>query len=292
MIIAVTYENGNVLQQFGYTEQFKVYEAENGKVLSSRLIGSEGQGYGALTDLFRGRDIDVLICGDIDDGAQTVLSGKGIALCAGISGSADEAVEAYLRGEFGNTEAACDQPVEEHSGLDLQDGESHGSSDRDADGEAAAERKFDGRNVGKKVVTHYIGTFEDGSQFDSSYDRGQPLEYICGSGTMIPGYDQVVANMEIGDIIDVHLKPEQAYGEVDPQAIFTVEIENMPGADKMNAGDKAYLQNPQGRAFPVIIKAKDEKTITFDANHELAGKELNFHIELIDVLDPDETPKS
>ncbi len=279
MIIAVTYENGLVCQQFGNTEQYKVYDVEGGKVMSSRMIGSEGQGYGALTDLLRGRGIDVLICGDIDSVMQKALTEKDIELCAGASGSADEAVEAYLRGELMN--AGTEGGRKEADGKPAE-----------AVSDKPAEQKLDGRNVGKKVVTHYIGTFDDGSQFDSSYDRGKPLEYICGSGTMIPGYDLVVSNMEVGDIIDVHLTPEQAYGEVDPKAIFTVEIENMPGADKMNAGDRAYLRNPQGRAFPVIIKAKDDKTITFDANHELAGKELNFHIELIDVVDPDESTEN
>lgn len=261
MIIAVAYENGDVFQQFGQTEQFKVYTVEDGRVQSSRMIGSEGQGHGALADLLRGRGIDVLICGSIGDEAQKALTERGIELFTGASGKADEAVQAYLRGELMKREA---QPEEKTS---------------------------DGTNVGKKVVTHYVGTYDDGTQFDSSYDRGEPLEFICGDGTMIPGYDSVVANMKVGDIIDVHLKPEQAYGEVDPKAIFTVEIENMPGAENMNTGDRAYLRNPQGKAFPVIIREKNDKIITFDANHELAGKELNFHIELIDVLDPDEKPE-
>lgn len=290
MIIAVTYENGDVFQHFGHTEQFKVYEVEEGRILSSRVIGSEGQGHGALADLLSGKGIDVLICGGIGGGAQTALTERGIELCAGASGSADEAVEAYLRGELVNTGANCDHHGADHSCADHNDGGRSEDSGQEEAGEQPAP-KFEGKNTGKKVVTHYVGTLDDGSQFDSSYDRGEPLEFICGSGTMIPGYDSVVANMEIGDIIDVHLTPEQAYGEVDPQAIFTVEIENMPGAEKFSAGDRAYLRNPQGRAFPVIITAKDDKTITFDANHELAGKELNFHIELIDVLDPDETPE-
>ena len=93
MRIAVTYENGEVFQHFGHTEQFKVYEAEDGKVVSSEIIGSNGSGHGALAGLLAGKSIDVLICGGIGGGAQAALQENGIELCAGASGSADEAVE-------------------------------------------------------------------------------------------------------------------------------------------------------------------------------------------------------
>ena len=69
-----------------------------------------------------------------------------------------------------------------------------------------------GPNVGKTCRTHYKGTFNDGTQFDSSYDRGEPLEFICGAGQMIKGFDAAVANMEVGEIKEVHLMPEEAYG--------------------------------------------------------------------------------
>ena len=69
-----------------------------------------------------------------------------------------------------------------------------------------------GPNVGKTCRTHYRGTFNDGTQFDSSYDRGEPLEFICGAGQMIKGFDAAVADMEVGEIKEVHLMPEEAYG--------------------------------------------------------------------------------
>ena len=96
MRIAVTYENGNVFQHFGHTETFKVYEVEDGKVVSSALFGSNGSGHGALASLLNDKGIDVLICGGIGGGAQQALSERGIELCAGASGNTDEAVEAYL----------------------------------------------------------------------------------------------------------------------------------------------------------------------------------------------------
>ena len=142
-----------------------------------------------------------------------------------------------------------------------------------------------GRNLGKRCRTHYRGTFNDGTQFDSSYDRGEPLEFICGAGQMIPGFDAAVADMEVGQVIDVHLTPAEAYGEVDPDAIFTVEIARVPGAESVSVGQQVYLQDQYGRPIPVKIAANDDTTITFDANHEMAGKELNFRIELVEAAE-------
>ena len=102
-------------------------------------------------------------------------------------------------------------------------------------------------------------------------------------------YDEKIAaavvDMEVGQVVDIHLMPEEAYGQPDPQAIFTVEIEQMPGAENVNVGEQVYLTNAYGQPFPVKVAAKDDTTITFDANHEMAGKELNFRIELVEVLD-------
>ena len=109
------------------------------------------------------------------------------------------------------------------------------------------------------------------------------VEFICGAGQMIKGFDAAVANMEVGQVVDVHLMPEEAYGMPNPDAIFTLEIEQLPGAEDLTVGQQVYLSNQYGQPFPVKVNAKDEKTITFDANHEMAGKELNFRIELVEV---------
>ncbi len=135
----------------------------------------------------------------------------------------------------------------------------------------------------KTCRAHYRGTFNDGTQFDSSYDRGEPLEFICGVGQMIRGFDAAVADMEVGQVVDVHLMPEEAYGMPDPNAIFTLEIAQLPGSEDLEAGQQVYLTNQYGQPFPVKVAAKGETTITFDANHEMAGKELNFRIELVEV---------
>ena len=281
MKIAVTYENGEVFQHFGHTEQFKVYEVEDGKVVSSEIIGSNGSGHGALAGLLSNSSVDVLICGGIGGGAQNALMEQGIELCAGASGSADEAVEAYLRGELVNTGANCDHHGEGHS---CGDHGSCGDHEGGCHGGCHSQNAPQGKNTGKTVRTHYRGTFNDGTQFDSSYDRGEPLEFVCGAGMMIPGFDAAVADMEVGEIVQVHLMPSEAYGDPDPNAVFTVDIAALPGSEELMVGQKAYLQNMYGQPVPVKVAAKDDKTITFDANHEMAGKELNFTIELTEVL--------
>ena len=273
--LAVTYENGEVFQHFGHTEEFKVYEVEDGKIINSEIIGSNGSGHGALAGLLEKKKIDVLICGGIGGGAQAALAERGIELCAGASGNADEAVKAYLNGELVNTGANCNHHGEGHSC-----GE-HSCGDHES--HSCGNSGIIGKNVGKTCRTHYRGTFNDGTQFDSSYDRGEPLEFVCGAGMMIKGFDAAVANMEVGEVVDVHLMPSEAYGESDPRAVFQVEIARMPGAESVSVGQQVYLQNPSGQPVPVKVIAKDEKTVTFDANHEMAGKELNFRIELVEV---------
>ena len=282
MKIAVTYENGQVFQHFGHTEEFKVYDVEDGKVVSSKVLGSDGHGHEELAALLAGRSIDVLICGGIGPGAQAALTENGIELCSGASGDADAAVEAYLKGELVSSGANCDHHDHEHDHFGHHDHEhdhcGHHGEDHCGCGNHAA-----GKNSGKRVKVHYRGTFNDGSQFDSSYDRGEPLEFVCGAGMMIPGFDAAVAGMEVGDKIDVHLSPAEAYGESDPAQIFSVAIADLPGAEYAEVGQRVYLQDRMGRPVAVTVAATDDINITFDANHELAGKELNFTIELLEA---------
>ena len=224
MKIAVTYDNGEVFQHFGHSEQFKIYEIEEGQVVSSQIIGTDGSGHEALAGLLASQAVDVLICGGIGGGAQAALEENGVELCAGASGSADEAVAAYLRGELENTGANCDHHSGEHSCGEQE--EEHGCPGSEGGGCGGcsgchAGPSIQGKNVGKRVKTHYRGTFNDGTQFDSSYDRGEPLEFVCGAGMMIPGYDAAVAQMEVGETVQVHLMPNEAYGESNPNAVFT-----------------------------------------------------------------------
>ena len=283
MKIAVTYDNGEIFQHFGKTESFKVYEVEDNKVVSSEVIGSNGTGHGALAGLLAEQGVNVLICGGIGGGAQTALTEAGIELCAGAQGNTDQAVESYLKGELVSSGANCDHHHHEEGHSCDSHEEGHSCGDSCGGGCGGSQPQLTGRNVGKTCRTHYRGTFNDGTQFDSSYDRGEPLEFICGAGQMIRGFDAAVADMEVGQIIDVHLMPEEAYGMADPNAIFTMEIAQLPGSEDLTVGQQVYLSNQFGQPFPVKVTAKDEKNITFDANHEMAGKELNFKIELVEV---------
>lgn len=269
MKIAVTYENGQVFQHFGRTEQFKVYEVEDGSVVSSQVMSTNGTGHEALADFLAGNDIATVICGGVGGGMMQALNIVGIEVCAGVQGDADEAVQAYLNGELESSGVNCscdhhDEGHECHCG-----GSCHSS--------------IQGRNVNKTCRVHYRGTLNDGTQFDSSYDRGEPLEFVCGAGMMIRGFDAAVADMEVGQIVDVHLTPDEAYGEADPGMIFPVEIAQLPGSEDLTVGQKVYLYNTMGQPFLVKVVAKDAQNITFDANHEMAGKELNFRIELVEV---------
>ena len=282
--VAVAYENGEIFQHFGHTQEFKVYDIQDGKVVSAEVIGAGGNGHGALAGLLAGHEIDVLICGGIGGGAQAALQENGIELCAGASGNADEAVEAYLRGELVNSGANCDHHGEGHTcgndegGCGEKEGGCGGCS-----GGCHSLPPIEGKNAGKVCRTHYRGTFNDGTQFDSSYDRGEPLEFVCGGGMMIRGFDAAVANMEVGEIVNIHLMPSEAYGEINSNAVFTMEIAQMPGSEGLTVGQRVYLQNMYGQPFPAAVAAKTDTTITFDANHEMAGKELNFTIELVEV---------
>ncbi|MDY4770536.1 MAG: DUF134 domain-containing protein [Lachnospiraceae bacterium] len=98
MKIAVTYENGEVFQHFGHTEQFKVYEVEDGKIISSEIVDTNGQGHGALAGFLFNSGIDVLICGGIGGGARNALAEAGIQLYPGAMGNADAQVESFLKG--------------------------------------------------------------------------------------------------------------------------------------------------------------------------------------------------
>lgn len=109
MRIAVTYENGEIFQHFGHTEQFKIYDVEDGKIISSEVVDAGGSGHGALAGVLSALKVDALICGGIGGGAQNALAQAGIRLFGGVSGNADEAVNALLAGNLGyNPNVHCD----------------------------------------------------------------------------------------------------------------------------------------------------------------------------------------
>ena len=109
MKIAVTYENGEIFQHFGHTEAFKIYDIADGKVVSAEVVDTNGSGHGALSGFLVAHGVDTLICGGIGGGAQNALAQAGIRLFGGVSGNADEAVNALLAGNLGyNPNVHCD----------------------------------------------------------------------------------------------------------------------------------------------------------------------------------------
>lgn len=115
MKIAVTYSNGSIFQHFGHTEQFKLYDVEDGKIVSTEVIDTNGSGHGALAGILRCLQVDTLICGGIGGGAQMALAEEGIRLFGGVSGDADAAVEAYLAGSLEyNPNVRCSHHDHEH----------------------------------------------------------------------------------------------------------------------------------------------------------------------------------
>ena len=201
MKIAVTYDNGNIFQHFGHTEAFKVYDVEDGRVVSSQVLSAGGAGHEALAGLLANHEIGVLICGGLGGGAQAALAQAGVEVCSGAQGDADQAVEAYLKGELVSAGVNCDHHGEGHGeghscGHHEEEDFQGDSCGGDCGGCPGCGVPITGPNVGKVCRTHYRGTFNDGTPFDSSYDRGEPLEFTCGVGQMIRGFDQAVANME------------------------------------------------------------------------------------------------
>ncbi len=288
MKIAVTYDNGEIFQHFGRTESFKIYEIEDGKVISSEVIGTDGTGHEALAGFLADKGVSAIICGGMGAGAQNALANAGIKIFAGVSGNADEAVQAYVNGELiADGTANCDHHhEEEESGCGSGCGSSCGGGCGSCGGGCGAPQPImEGKNVGKTCRVNYRGTFNDGKEFDSSYGRGETLDFICGVGMMIKGFDQAVANMEVGEKVNIHLMPEDAYGMPNPDAILTIEISKLPGSENLEVGQQVYLTSPTGQPFPVTVTAKDDVMITLDANHEMAGKELNFEIELVEVVE-------
>ena len=115
MRIAITYDNGDIFQHFGHTEQFKVYDVDNGAIVASQVVDTNGSGHGALAGVLSALNADVLICGGIGDGAQMALAQAGIKLFGGVSGDADAAVEAFVAGNLSyNPDVRCNHHDHEH----------------------------------------------------------------------------------------------------------------------------------------------------------------------------------
>jgi peptidylprolyl isomerase len=135
---------------------------------------------------------------------------------------------------------------------------------------------------GKKVRIHYTGTLSDGKEFDSSAGR-DPLEFETGSGMVIPGFDSAVRDMEVGTKKTVTLPSAEAYGEVRAEMIGDIPKDRFPEEMELKIGMPLQMDGPQG-PLPVLIKEIKEEAVTIDANHPLAGKDLTFELELVEIV--------
>lgn len=137
--------------------------------------------------------------------------------------------------------------------------------------------------AGDKVKVHYTGKLTTGEQFDSSNGR-EPLEFTVGAGQMIKGFDSAMPGMKIGEKKTINILPADAYGEIDETAIIEFPKENIPKDMHLEKGMQLQLRNQEGQPFPVTVAEIKEDVLILDANHELAGKELVFDIELMEIV--------
>jgi len=136
--------------------------------------------------------------------------------------------------------------------------------------------------AGNTVRIHYTGTLEDGSVFDSSEGR-DPLEFTVGSGQIIPGLDRAIDGMTAGEQKTVTIPATEAYGEYQAEAKQDVPRDQIPADIPLDPGTMLNMQTPDGRQVPVQVAEVTETTVTLDANHPLAGKDLTFAVELVSV---------
>ncbi|MBN7787503.1 peptidylprolyl isomerase [Ponticoccus gilvus] len=135
---------------------------------------------------------------------------------------------------------------------------------------------------GDTVRIHYTGTLTDGSTFDSSAGR-DPLEFTVGSGQIIPGLDKAMPGMAVGEKKQVTVPADEAYGQPNPQAQQAVPRAEIPDHIPLDLGTQLQVQTPDGQAMQVTVVQVTDQEVTLDANHPLAGKDLTFDIELIEI---------
>jgi len=135
---------------------------------------------------------------------------------------------------------------------------------------------------GNTVKVHYTGTLKDGSVFDSSAER-EPLEFKLGEGQLIPGFEKAVIGLEEGDKTNVDIPVEEAYGEAREELVINVPKDQLPDDVEPEIGMQLQVNQPDGQPVPVRIAEISDDELTLDANHPLAGKDLSFEIELVEI---------
>jgi FKBP-type peptidyl-prolyl cis-trans isomerase 2 len=137
--------------------------------------------------------------------------------------------------------------------------------------------------TGDTVRIHYTGRLDDGTVFDTSHDR-EPLEFTVGSGQIIPGLDAALPGMNVGEEKTVEVPCADAYGEHDPNGRQEIPREQIPEHIPLDVGTALQMQLPDGRTMPVTVAQVDEANVVLDANHPLAGKDLTFDVEMVEIV--------
>ncbi|MBI2860533.1 MAG: peptidylprolyl isomerase [Chloroflexi bacterium] len=136
---------------------------------------------------------------------------------------------------------------------------------------------------GDTVKIHYTGTLADGAIFDTSIGK-EPLEFTLGEGAVIPGFEEAVTGMQVGDSKTVDIPADQAYGPRDDNLLIKVERSELPEGLEPEVGQQLQSVSPDGGIVVVTVVEVTDTTITVDANHPLAGKDLTFEIELVEIM--------
>jgi peptidylprolyl isomerase len=135
---------------------------------------------------------------------------------------------------------------------------------------------------GNVVKVHYTGRFDDGTIFDSSKGR-TPLQFVIGNGQLIPGFENAVIGMAPGDMKSVNIAAAEGYGLYDEGKVFEVSRHDFPDDINPEVGMELNVKNDDGSSYGVVIQEVKPETVMLDANHPLAGKDLIFEIELVEV---------
>lgn len=140
--------------------------------------------------------------------------------------------------------------------------------------------------TGSHVRMHYRGTLDDGSEFDSSYARDEPICFVLGAGEALPVFEKAAAVMEVGEELDVDVPQAEAFGEYDETAIEDVPASIFGDVSKLPVGEAIAMRGEDGRVASARILAVGDDTVRLDYNHPLAGHDLHFHMELLEEERP------